>query len=217
MTENRKQIILIIVAIMVLAIAGVVLYYWYNNTYYVSTDDAKVTATLVKISPSSTGKIVDLFFNEGDHVEQNQILGRLDVMNLPDQNIEQTLVRAPISGIILKKSCTVGEIISAGQIVAYMANPKDFYISANVEETKLKKLHTGQYVNIKVDQYKGKKLTGYVQSIGTAANAVFSLLPSSSSATFTKVVQKIPVHINIDPTKLQLVDGTNAYVKIHIR
>jgi multidrug resistance efflux pump len=217
MTENRRQLILTILVIMVIAIIAVVMYYWFNNTYYVSTDDAKVTGTLVKISPSSTGKLVDLFFDEGDYVEQNQILGRLDVMNLPDQGIEQSLVRAPISGVILKKSCTVGEIISAGQILAYMADPKGFYISANIEETKLKKLHPGQYVTIKVDQYKGKKLTGYVDTIGDAANSVFSLLPSNSGATFTKVVQKIPVHINIDKNNLKLVNGTNAYVKIHIR
>jgi multidrug resistance efflux pump len=217
MKENRKQLIYVVVAVMAAAIISVVIYYWLNNAYYISTDDAKVTGTLVKISPSSTGKIVDLFFEEGDHVEQNQILGRLDVLNLPEQNVEQTLVRSPISGVILKKNSTEGEIISAGQIIGYMADPKEFYISANVEETKLKKLHTGQYVNIRVDQFKGKKLTGYVQSIGTAANAVFSLLPSSSGATFTKVIQKIPVHINVDQTNLQLVDGTNAYVKIHIR
>jgi multidrug resistance efflux pump len=217
MKQNRKQVIYMIAVIMVIAIVSVVLYYWFNSTYYVSTDDAKVTGTLVKISPSSTGKIVDLFFEEGDHVEQNQILGRLDVMNLPDQNVEQTLVRSPISGVILKKSCTVGEIISAGQIIAYMADPKQFYISANIEETKLKKLHSGQHVNIRVDQYKGKKLTGYVRSVGEAANSVFSLFPSSSGATFTKSVQKIPVHINIDPNQLILINGTNAYVKIHIR
>ncbi len=217
MKENRKQVIFVILVVMLVAIIGVVIYYWYNNSYYISTDDAKVAGTLVKISPSATGKIVDLFFEEGDYVEQNQILGRLDVLNLQDQNIEQSLVRSPISGVILKKSCTVGEIISTGQILAYMTDPKKFYVLANIEETKLKKLHTGQYVNIRIDQYKGKKLTGYVNSVGDAANSVFSLLPSSSGASFTKTVQKIPVHINIDPNQLELVNGTNAYVKIHIR
>ncbi|HNW99802.1 MAG TPA: efflux RND transporter periplasmic adaptor subunit [Candidatus Cloacimonadota bacterium] len=216
MTEGRKKFIYIILIIMLMTILSVIAYYGYEGSHYVSTEDAKVTGTLVKISPMSTGKIVDLFIDEGDTVQKDQIVSKLEVMNLQDKDIEQSVVRSPINGIIIKKSGTVGEVISAGQILAYATDPDQFYISANVEETKLHKLRLGQKVTIKVDQYKGKKITGYVKSIGNAANSVFSLLPSSSGANFTKVVQKIPVHIEFEVKHPELVNGTNAYVKIHL-
>lgn len=217
MTEKRKQLILTILLVMAVAIICVVIYYWYNGKYYISTDDAKVTGTLVKISPITAGKIVELFIEEGDHVDKDQIVGRLDVLNLAERDIEQTLVRSPISGVVIKKSGSVGEIISAGQILAYVTDPSKFYISANIEETKLHNLHAGQKVNIKVDQFKKRKIKGYVKSVGNAANSVFSLFPSNSGATFTKTVQKIPVRIEFDTHDDEIINGTNAYVKIHIR
>jgi multidrug resistance efflux pump len=216
MKGNRKVIIIIIGILMLLTIAGVVAYYWYNNTYYVKTDDAKVTGDLVKISPMVTGKLIELNLEVGQTVHKDEVVGRLEVPNLPDQNIDQSLIRCPIDGVVIKKNGTVGEIVSAGQILAYENDPARFYVTANIEETKLKKIRIGQQVDLTVDQFKGVKLTGRVIRIGEAANAVFSLFPTSTGANFTKVVQKIPVDITLDQHKENPVNGTNVYVKIHV-
>ena len=99
-----------------------------------------------------------------------------------------------------------------------MVDPENLYITANIEETKVKNIRQGQRVDIKIDQYKGLSFPGKVESIGMASNTTFSLLPSSSSATFTKVVQKIPVKITFEnKNKSLFVVGTNAVVKIHIK
>jgi multidrug resistance efflux pump len=217
MKGNRRTIILVIASLMLLTIIGVVAYYWYGNTYYVKTDDAKITGDLVKISPLVTGKIIELNLEVGQKVSKDEVVGRLEVPNLPDQNIDQSLIRCPIDGVIIKKNGTVGEIASAGQILAYENDPAKFYVTANIEETKLKKLHIGQVADLWIDQYKGVKLTGHIFRIGQAANAVFSLFPTSTGANFTKVVQKIPVDIALDKHDINVVNGTNTYVKIHIR
>jgi multidrug resistance efflux pump len=217
MKEKRKLIMLILVGILVVAVGGIGGYYLYNGTYFISTDDAKVTGDLVKVSPQSTGRLLELNVAEGDTVVQDQILGRQEALNLSDVALEQAVIRAPISGIVVKKQGNVGEIVSAGQSLAVIVDQAALYVSANIEEDKVGKIAVGQRVEIAIDQYPGVKFTGKVSFIGEAANSAFSLLPTSTSGVFTKVVQKIPVKIKFDHAGWNLAPGTNSVVKIHIR
>ena len=217
MKSKRKALITAVLALMVIAMAGVGTYYWYNNTYYVSTEDATVTSDLVKSGPQISGKLLELYVNEGQHVEKGQIIARQDMGTLPDTSLEMSIVRAPITGTVIKKQGTVGEIVSPGQSLAIMIDPSAIYINANIEETKLEKLKIGQPVDITVDEYGGSKLTGKVQSIGEATAATFSLLPTSSGGTFTKVTQKVPVKIKLDKYNVKLHPGISVVAKIHVK
>jgi len=216
MEGNRKKFILGILVLMTVVIFGIVGYYIYENTYYVGTEDAKITGDFVKVAPESTGKVIELFMEEGQMVQENQILGRIDSANSTDAAIEQSLIRAPISGIVVKKQGNAGEILSTAQVVGYLVDPNKLYITANIEETKLSNVKLGQAVNISVDQFKGVNFKGNVISIGHASAAAFSLLPSSTGS-FTKTVQKIPVKIGIEKSNKSLLPGTNAVIKIHIK
>lgn len=217
MNGKRKMLILGILAVMVVVLGGIGIYYWYNNMMFVSTEDAKVTGDLVKVTPQISGKLLEFNVDEGDTVIKDQIIGRQEALNLPDSSIDQSVFRAPISGVVIKKQGTVGEAASPGQTLAMLVDPSKMYISANIEETKLGKLVQGQKVDIAIDELKGVKLSGKVKFIGKAANSTFSILPSSTGGTFTKVVQKIPVKIELDKPDSRLLPGTNAVVKIHIR
>ncbi|TCL59728.1 HlyD family secretion protein [Hydrogenispora ethanolica] len=217
MDGKRKVLMIGILAAMVVALAGVVLYYWYNNTYFIATEDATLTGDLVKVSPQISGKLLEFNVEEGDTVIKDQILGRQEVLNLADADIEQSVIRAPIDGIILKKQGTVGEFEIVGQTLAVMVDPQKLYVNANIEETQVGRVRPGQFVDITIDQFEGKSFTGKVRSIGQASNSTFSLLPASTSGTFTKVVQKIPVKIQLDQTHEKFLPGTNAVIKIHIQ
>lgn len=137
--------------------------------------------------------------------------------NLADIAADSSVVRAPISGVILKKQGTAGEVVTAGQPLATMIDPSDLYINANIDETKLKKVKVGQSVDITIDEYDGLKLSGKVISVGDYANSDLSVIPTSTSGTFTKVVQKIPVKISLPKNKYKLLPGTNTVVKIHVK
>jgi multidrug resistance efflux pump len=217
MNEKRKVLLFTILALMVVSLAGIGVYYWYNNRYYVSTEDATVTGDLVKVSPQISGRLLEFNMEEGDTAVKDQIMGRQEVINLSDAGIDQSVIRAPIDGIIIKKQCTVGEIESAGQTLAMMIDPKKLYINANIEETDLGRVKAGQAVDISIDQFKGERFTGNVKFVGEAANSTFSLLPSSTSGTFTKVVQRIPVKIEFYQHPGKFLPGTNAVVKIHVK
>ena len=165
MKEKRKLLIIGILATIVIALSGIVFYYWYENTYYVSTDDARVSADLVSVTPQITGKLLELNVSEGDTVSKNEILARQDVNGLADTNVEQSLMRSPIDGVVVKKQGTVGEFISAGQSVITLIDPNKLYVTADIEETKLGKVKVGQPVEITIDQYDSQKFTGKVKSI----------------------------------------------------
>ncbi|HEX3012479.1 MAG TPA: HlyD family efflux transporter periplasmic adaptor subunit [Syntrophomonadaceae bacterium] len=217
MEGKRKQLITAVLVVMVVVLIGIAVYYWFNNSYYISTEDARVTGDLVKVSPEVSGKLVEFEAAEGDRVVKDQILGRLEAVNLSDSNIDQSIVRAPISGTIIKKQANPGEFESSGQTLAYIIDPQKLYISANIEETDLSRVKPGQQVDITIDQFAQTRFSGKVKYVGQAANSAFSLLPASTSGTFTKVVQKVPVKIEFDPGNSQLLPGTNAVVKIHVK
>ena len=214
MKENRKKILIGLLGIIVISIIGISSFFWYESTNFVSTEDARVTGDLIKISPRGTGKLMDISVAEGDVVIKDQILGRLEI---EEENSEKTVFRTPADGVVVKKQANVGEIYSPGQVMGYIVNPKKLYISANIEEKKIGKLREGQLVDITIDEFKGIKFKGEVDFVGLAANSSFSLLPSSSSGTFTKTVQRIPVKIAIDDQGYKILPGTNAVIKIHLK
>jgi multidrug resistance efflux pump len=217
MNEKRKFLIIGILIAIVVALSGIVFYYWYENTYYVSTDDARVSADIVSVTPQISGKLLELNVTEGDAVTKNEILARQDMNGLPDTSVEQALLRSPINGIVVKKQGTIGELLSAGQSTITLIDPSKLYITADIEETKLGKIKMGQPVEITIDQYDSKKFTGKVKSIGEVSNSALSILPASTSGTFTKVVQRIGVKIELDDFDSKIIPGTNAVVKIHVK
>jgi len=217
MKGKRKIIILCILCAMLITLGGVGFYYWYNNEHFVSTEDAKVDGDFISIAPQVSGKLLEFNAKEGETAVKNQILGHIEVSGLKDENVESSLIRTPINGIVIKKEAEEGQFVSAGSTIAVMVDPEELYITANIEEIKVEKLHEGQSVDIKIDQFEGKSFKGKVEYIGKASNSAFSLLPSSSGGTFTKVVQKVPVKIEFEKNDANLLPGTNADIKIHIK
>jgi multidrug resistance efflux pump len=217
MNGKRKVLIIGILIAIVVALGSIGFYYWYENTYYVSTEDAKVDADFISVSPQISGKLLEFNVDEGDKVTKNEILARQEMNNLPDTSVEQSLVRAPIDGIVVKKQGDVGELESAGQTLFTLVDPSKIYITANIEETKLEKVKVGQPVDITIDQYDSEKFTGKVKTIGEISNSAISLLPSATSGTFTKVVQRVPIKIQLDDFNEKILPGTNAVIKIHVK
>lgn len=217
MKSNKKMLIIPVFLLMLLAVGGIISYYWYNSTYFVSTDDSRIQGDLIKATPQIAGKLLEINISDGQYVQKGQIIARQDMGTLPDTSMDSSIVRAPISGIVLKKQGTVGEIVTIGQPLAIMVDPSALYVNANIDETKLKKVKLGQSVDITIDEYDGLKFTGKVTTIGDYANSALAVIPTSTSGTFTKVIQKVPVKISLPKNSYRILPGTNAIVKIHVK
>lgn len=213
MKSRRKLLLSSVVVVFILVLAYIVINYWYENTNYISTNNAKVTGDFVKVTPQATGKLLKFNIKEGDIVSKDQILGNIDA------NSAAGNIKAPISGTIVKVVSHIGDYISSNQstTLALIADTKKLYIKANIEETKINNIHEGQAVDVTVDEYAHKEFTGKVESIGQASDAIFALTQSSTSGTYTKVARLISVKIELNKDDFNLLTGTNATVKIHIK
>ena len=110
-------------------------------------------------------------------------------------NLQYTVIRAPVTGIVSKKTVEPGEVIQPGQPLLAVVNLEDVWVTANFKETQLRKMHPGQPAKVEVDAY-GRTYNGHVDSIGGVTGARFSLLPpENATGNYVKVVQRIPVKI----------------------
>jgi membrane fusion protein (multidrug efflux system) len=134
-------------------------------------------------------------------------------------NESYTRIIAPNDGIIARKAVEPGQFVPAGQpLFGFVAENKR-WVLANLKETELQDVRLGQKVNIHVDALSGQKFEGKVISIAPSTGAVFSLLPpDNATGNFTKVVQRIPVKIELENLSEKDVDalqlGLSAVISI---
>lgn len=133
--------------------------------------------------------------------------------------LDNSVIVAPITGVVAKKNVDQGEIISTGQPIFSITNPADSWIEANIEETAIEKVQVGQTVTFKIDAYPGKEFRGEVIEVGTATGSQFALLPpDNASGNFTKVTQRLPVKIKVtDAANSVMKPGLSTVVDIHVK
>ncbi len=135
--------------------------------------------------------------------------------------LSYTVLTAPAAGRISRKTVEPGQLVNAGQPLLSIVSNTEPWVTANLKETQLDRVHVGQSVEVDVDAYPGQPLHGTVESIGGATGARFALLPpDNASGNFTKVVQRIPVRISLDPTdaaRRDLRPGMSVNVAIDVQ
>jgi len=111
-------------------------------------------------------------------------------------NLQYTTVKAPVSGIVSRKTVEPGQVIQPGQPLLAIVPLEDIWVIADFKETQLRNMRVGQPATIKVDAYGGREYRGHVESIAAATGARFSLLPpENATGNYVKVVQRVPVKI----------------------
>lgn len=114
--------------------------------------------------------------------------------------LSYTRITAPVSGMIGQKSVRIGAFVNAGKPLLAIVPLDAVYITANFRETQLARVQTGQAVDIEVDALPGKVLKGMVESLGAASGVSYSAVaPHNATGNFTKIAQRFPVRIRIDP------------------
>lgn len=114
--------------------------------------------------------------------------------------LSYTHITAPIGGTIGQKSVRVGAFVNAGRPLLAIVPLDAVYITANFRETQLARVQTGQSVDIKVDALPGSMFKGTVESLGPASGVSYSAVaPHNATGNFTKIVQRLPVRIRINP------------------
>ncbi len=132
-----------------------------------------------------------------------EIAQRRALLDQAKLNLSYTTVVAPVTGIVGKKTVEVGQNISPGQQLMAVVPLDDIWVTANFKETQLRRMQPGQRVRFSVDAY-GREYNGRIEGVGGASGSRFSLLPpENATGNYVKVVQRIPVRIDIDPGQNQ--------------
>ena len=219
---NMKKIILINVLLLIVLIGGGITgYYFYNQSVtYLKTENAKIDGQQVVITPPASGKIIDWVVEPGKTVNAGDKLGTIQVPPQPQlgQNDPVNVdIVAPVACTIVQQNVVKNNFVAAGTPLAYAFDLDHLWATANIKETDISDIKTGQDVDVYVDANTGSPLKGKISLIGLTTANTFSLLPSSNTTgNYTKVTQVIPVKISLEGYKgLFLVPGMNVTVRIH--
>jgi membrane fusion protein (multidrug efflux system) len=146
---------------------------------------------------ASALKQVDLL--KAEILQAGAALARAEAVQSQAQlNLDYTSIIAPIDGVVGNRTLRTGQYVQAGTQLMSVVPVAGAYVVANFKETQLTDVRKGQAVDIAVDMFPGQIVHGHVDSIAPASGQEFALLPpDNATGNFTKVVQRIPVKIEL--------------------
>ncbi len=135
---------------------------------------------------------------------------------------DYTVIRAPSSGRVAKKTVEVGERVQPGLPLMAVVSDR-VWVIANFKENQIARLRAGEKAQVRVDAIDGRTFEGVVESFSPGTGAEFSLLPpDNATGNFTKIVQRVPVKIvlaeaSFDGANGRLYPGLSANVKVSLK
>lgn len=190
-----------------------------QNLDAAKAENAKAVAALARARANIEIEQAERIVLASKLVEGKATLERTQAQQaLAEQDLADTVIRAPVAGVVGNKGVVTGQYVRPGVIMLAVVPTEDLWVEANFKETQLAHMGAGQPVEITVDAFPDLKLRGHVESFSPASGALFSLLPpENASGNFTKVVQRVPVKILIDPEQAaaaRLVPGLSVVVTV---
>lgn len=142
-------------------------------------------------------------------------------LDLARQDQTNTLIRAPIDGVVGDRQVEPGDYVQPGSRLLTVVPLEALYVIANFKETQTARMLAGQPAEIEVDALPGRTLHGHVDSFAPGSGSQFSLLPfEPGTGNFTKIVQRVPVRIRFDadqPALAQLRPGLSSTVTVRLQ
>ncbi|OGB69199.1 MAG: efflux transporter periplasmic adaptor subunit [Burkholderiales bacterium RIFOXYC12_FULL_65_23] len=137
-------------------------------------------------------------------------------------DLERTVIRAPMDGVVAKRQVQLGQRVPAGAPLLSVVPVQDIYVNANFKEGQLQKVRPGQTATVTSDLY-GSSVTyhGVVEGLAGGSGSAFAAIPAqNATGNWIKVVQRLPLRIRLDAQELAahpLKVGLSMTVKIDTR
>ena len=162
-----------------------------QQTAQLQSDRAALTAAHQRVEVLNTARVK----------AETQVTRLQAVVDQAQLNLSYTTITAPIDGTVGARSLRVGQYVQAGTQLMAVVPLHAVYVVANYKETQLTNVAAGQPVEIEIDTFPGHTVKGHVDSLSPASGLEFALLPpDNATGNFTKIVQRIPVKIAIEPS-----------------
>jgi membrane fusion protein (multidrug efflux system) len=143
---------------------------------------------------------------EGVDVEQNpEVAAARARLAAAQLALDRTVIRAPVAGEVAKKTVEPGQHLQTGVPIMQVVPTREAFVDANFKEGQLERVRAGQAVTLTSDLYgRGVKFHGRVRGLTGGTGSAFSLIPAqNASGNWIKVVQRVPVRIDLDPEELK--------------
>ncbi len=151
---------------------------------------------------------------------QASLKGALATEEAARLDLANTVLRAPVDGTVGNRSVRVGQYLRTGQQALAIVPLGVVYVVANFKETQIGAMRPGMTVKLRADAYKGTEISGRIVSLSPAAGSRFSVLPpENATGNFTKIVQRLPVKVTLDPLPqgVRLVPGMSVEASVDVR
>jgi multidrug resistance efflux pump len=168
-------------------------------------DQARVTAELARTNVARARADIDIGQQTIRATDvsraglQAQVQAAQAQLGLARIDLANTVVRAPRDGQVGEAGVRLGQYVTAGSQLLFLV-PDALWVVANFKETQTAHMQVGQRATFRVDALEGAELTGRIEQLAPATGSEFSVLRAdNATGNFTKVVQRLPVRIAIDP------------------
>ena len=151
-------------------------------------------------------KQVNATLIEGANAENNpEVLLAVARRDQAQVDLDRTTVRAPVDGVIAKRSVQIGQRVAAGAPLMSVVPVQQISVDANFKEGQLGKVRMGQQVELKSDLYGSDVIyKGTVAGFSGGSGSAFAAIPAqNATGNWIKVVQRLPVRIQLDPAELE--------------
>ena len=162
------------------------------------------------------------------NIDKSKIQTSKAQLNVIETELLNTSIYSSMDGVLGKRWVLKGDVVQPGQPIFTIFNLSNIWVTAYLEETKLASINIGDKVDISVDAYPDQSFAGKVYQLGSNTASQFSLIPpSNASGNFTKVTQRVPIKISIEPVNetgqpdpsdnIKLLPGMSVEIKIRVK
>ena len=119
-------------------------------------------------------------------------------------DLDRTVVRAPVDGVVTRSTIEIGQKVATGAPLMSIVPVQKAYVDANFKEVQLRKVRIGQPVELTSDLWGDKvKFHGHIVGFSGGTGSAFAVIPAqNATGNWIKVVQRVPVRIELDPREL---------------
>ena len=168
--------------------------------------EARLTAAQAAAAAAAAARGANRVLFDNTTVETNPLVqaakARLDTAQT---DLDRTVIRAPISGVVDQRKLAVGQMVRPGVPVMVVVPISRIYVDANFKEGQLRDVRAGQPARVVSDLYGGRVVYhGRVQGFAGGSGSAFAAIPAqNATGNWIKVVQRLPTRISLDPDELQ--------------
>jgi membrane fusion protein (multidrug efflux system) len=178
----------------------------YQNAYVAAQSNVRVAKAAIAQAQANRGAAQQSYaaneaLIDGTSVDTNpDVAAAKAALDEARLDLQRTVIRAPIDGVVTNRQVQIGQRIAAGNSVMTIVPVKNVYVDANFKEGQLERVRPGQPVELISDLYGSSvKFHGHVVGFAGGTGSAFALIPAqNATGNWIKVVQRLPVRIALD-------------------